>query len=70
MLGNCSLCGKETHSLTMVDDETWVCDDCFEPNYFQCDVCLKYWPYNSVEHFHLKKEKIICEYCKEDYEED
>lgn len=70
MLENCTLCGKETHNLTMVDEETWVCDDCFKENYFQCDECLEYWNYDYVEFFHLKNGKTICENCREDHDDD
>ena len=69
MLETCTICGKKTHGLTMVDEETWVCEDCLEENYFQCDECLEYWSYDYVEFFHLKNGKTICENCREDHDD-
>lgn len=70
MSGTCTICGKETYGLTMVDEETWACEECLEKEYFQCDECLEYWSYDYVEFFHLKNGKTICEYCREDHDDD
>lgn len=68
--GTCTMCEKENCALTIVDEETRVCDECLNENFFLCEDCDEYWDYDYVDFFHLKDGRIVCEYCIEDYDED
>ena len=61
--GICTLCGKEVKQLTIVDEETHVCDECLNSNYTQCDECGEYYLNDSVEMYELEDGRCICEYC-------
>ena len=67
--GTCTECGKENTHLTIVDEVTHVCDECLNSEWFQCDECLDYWNYDYVELFHLKDGRVVCEHCKEDFDD-
>ena len=66
--GICTECGKETE-LTFVTDEDRLCDECLESSFTQCDVCKEYYP-DDLEWFCLKDGRMICEYCREDFDDE
>ena len=68
--GTCTQCGAEDCNLTIINDVDWVCEECLELWYTQCDNCGEYWESSSVEWFVLKDDKMVCEYCAEDYDDD
>ncbi len=68
--GKCTMCGKESTVLTIIDDEERVCAECLEYAFTQCDVCKEYWNDADVEFFCLKDGRLICEHCAEDFDED
>ena len=65
----CAQCGKEAQ-LTIIDEETQVCEECLDTFYTQCDECGEYWDDSYVEFFALKDGRLICEHCAEDLDED
>ena len=65
----CTHCGIEAN-LTIVDDETRVCDKCLDSLFFKCDVCGEYWDDSYVEQHWLKDGRSVCEYCAEDFDEE
>lgn len=67
--GTCTQCGKEA-KLTIIDEETSVCDECLDAFYFRCEVCGDYWDDSYVEQFWLKDGRTICEHCREDFDDD
>lgn len=67
--GTCTMCGKKNTSLTVVDEEAHVCEDCLDNEYIQCEECGEYWLYDAIKFYHLKDEHILCEHCAEDVEE-
>lgn len=67
-IGTCTECGKENCSLTILDDVDWLCDECLDSGYTQCDICGEYWP-DHIE-FTCTDDKIICEHCMEDIDDD
>lgn len=69
LFGTCTKCGKEV-KLTVIDDETSVCEECLDAFYFQCEVCGEYWDDSYVEQFWLKDGRTICEHCREDFDDD
>ncbi len=68
--GVCSCCGKHADSLTMVDDETAVCDDCLENHYVRCDECGEYYSDDGSVEMYDVDGMTVCEYCYEDMEDD
>lgn len=67
--GTCTDCGKENSPLIILDDVVKVCEECLDTNYTQCHICGEYWNDAYIE-FTYTDDKIICEYCMEDLEED
>ena len=65
--GICSCCGKHADTLTMVDDETYVCPHCLDNRYIQCDQCGEYYP-DNVEMYEVNG-MTVCEYCYEEMDE-
>ena len=65
-IGTCTECGKENTSLTILDDVDWLCQECLDSSYTQCDICGEYRP-DHIE-FTYTDDKVICEYCMEDME--
>ena len=68
--GTCTLCGKENCNLTILDDIDRVCDQCLESDFQLCDVCGEYYDPGNVEFFCHIDGRLICEYCKEDFDDD
>lgn len=66
--GICTMCGKEGQ-LTVLDDEDRLCDECLDSSYTQCEECGEYYS-DYVEFFVLKDGRLICEYCREDYDDE
>lgn len=64
------MCGRDNCKLTALDDIDQVCDECLESFFQQCDVCGEYYATDSVDFFCHKDGRIICEYCKEDFDDD
>lgn len=58
-IGTCTQCGKENCSLTIVDEETSVCEECGE-----------YWDDSYVGQFFLKDGRTICEHCRENFDDE
>ena len=70
LIEKCTMCGEETDDITVVDDETRVCPDCLENEFFQCDECGEYWLSDAKESFELVDGRTICSDCAEELEED
>lgn len=66
--GICTECGKEAE-LTFVTDEDRLCDECLDSSFTQCEECGEYYS-DYVEFFVLKDGRLICEYCREEYEDE
>ena len=64
-IGTCSRCEKDNCQLTIIDDVDRVCLDAF---YTQCDDCGEYWEDGYVEFFVTTDDRLICEHCREDYD--
>ena len=65
----CTHCGKDA-TLTVIDDEIQVCDECLDAFFTQCDECGEYWDDSYVEFFETEDGRLICEYCKEESEDE
>ena len=65
-IGTCSECGAENVKVTVIDDETILCDNCMGDDYTECDNCHEYWYADSVNLYYLKDGRTLCEYCAED----
>ena len=68
-IDTCTHCGKEGR-LTIIDEDTQVCDECLDAFFTQCEVCGEYWDDSYVEFFTLKDGRLICEHCREDFEDE
>ena len=68
-IGTCTDCGKENAALIILDNVDWICEECLDSVYTQCDICGEYWPDGVIE-FTYTDDKIICEYCMEDIDEE
>ena len=66
--GPCTMCGKEAE-LTILDDVDRVCDECLDTECTQCGECGEYYS-DHVEFFCLKDGRLICEYCREDFDDE
>ena len=66
--GTCTSCGKEA-KLTILDDVDQLCDECLDSEYTQCQECGEYYP-DHVEFFCLKDGRLICEHCREDFDDE
>ena len=69
-IGTCTDCGKENCKLIVLDDVVRVCEECLETNYTQCDVCGEYWNDAYVEFTVTDDDRLVCEYCMEDMEDE
>ena len=69
-VGTCTSCGKENIQLTIIDDVTSVCAECLDSEYTQCADCGEYCADGYVEFFLTKDDRLICEYCREDYDDE
>ena len=66
----CTHCGKKNCNLTVIDDETSVCEECLDAFYTQCAECGEYWNDSYVEFFTTKDGRLICEHCREDFDDE
>ena len=65
-MGICTECGEETE-ITVIDDETMLCDDCLEElDYIECDNCEEFWLSDAIKFYYLKDGRTLCEHCAED----
>ena len=62
----CTMCGEECEDITVIDDETRVCEDCLEDEFFYCDECGEFWLNDAVEYHTLADGRTICEHCNKD----
>lgn len=69
-IGTCSRCEKDNCQLTIIDDVDRVCDECLDAFYTQCDDCGEYWEDGYVEFFVTADDRLICEHCREDYDDE
>ena len=69
-IGTCTSCGKEGVQLTTIDDLTRLCPECLDSEYTQCDDCGEYWADGYVEFFLTTDDRLICEYCREEYNDE
>lgn len=61
----CTKCGRSGCDLTVIDDETAVCEECLDAYFFLCDECGQYWEDTVTQHW-LKDGSCICDNCIED----
>lgn len=66
----CTHCGNESSNLTVIDDVTRVCNGCLDAFFTQCEECGEYWDDSYVEFFALKDGRLICEHCREDFDDE
>ena len=69
-VGTCTMCGGANRNLTIVDEESHVCEECLDDEYIQCDECKEYWLYDALVFYNLKDGRTLCEHCAEDIDED
>ena len=48
-IGCCTVCGCDDTKVKMVDEATWVCEECLERDYFYCDGCEQFWECDALE---------------------
>lgn len=65
----CTMCGKREEDLTVIDDETRVCEECRDNEFIQCDECQEYWLWDAIKFYVLKDGRTFCEHCGEDLDE-
>lgn len=70
ILGTCTRCKKANCQLTIIDEVDHVCDECLDTFYTQCDDCGEYWEDSYVEFFVTADDRLICEHCRENYDDD
>jgi formylmethanofuran dehydrogenase subunit E len=49
---------------------TRVCYACLDAFFTKCEVCGEYWDDSYVEFFVLKDGRMICEHCREDFDDE
>jgi hypothetical protein len=65
----CTMCGEETDDITVVDDETRVCPDCLEDEFFHCDECGEYWLCDAKDSVELEDGRTVCADCAAELDE-
>lgn len=68
-IGTCTMCGEENCKLTIVDEDSHICEDCIDNEYIHCDACKEYWLWDAIQFYHMKDGRTLCEHCAEDIEE-
>lgn len=72
--GICPSCGRDTTIYYLdegadVGEGLVLCEDCaMEEGWEQCAICGDFYPTDLVE-FTLLDDRMICEYCLEDYQD-
>lgn len=61
----CTKCGAETTDLTVIDDETIVCESCLG-DYTRCDECGEYYDAEVVDMHETSDGRTVCDNCVED----
>ena len=69
-IGNCTRCNKENCAVTIIDDVDRVCAECLDSFFTQCDDCGEYWEDGYVEFYLTQDDRLICEHCRENYDND
>lgn len=70
VFGTCTRCEKDNCQLTIIDDIERVCDECLDTFFTRCDDCGEYWDDSYVEFFVTTDDRLICEHCREDYDDE
>lgn len=66
----CTYCGATNCDIAILDDVTKVCYACLDAFFTKCEVCGEYWDDSYVEFFALKDGRLICEHCREDFDDE
>lgn len=69
IIDTCTRCGKDQCKVTIIDDVDRVCDECLGEHFLQCDDCGEYWELGCIEFFLTTDDRLICEHCREDYDD-
>ena len=70
-MGTCTECGAEDVLITVIDDETMLCEECLDDlDYIECERCHEFWLWDAVKFYELKDGRTICEHCAEALQED
>lgn len=69
-IGDCTRCDKTNCVVNIIDDVDRVCDECLDAFYTQCDDCGEYWEDGYVEFFLTTTDRMICEHCRENYDDE
>lgn len=65
-VGTCTNCGEEDIEVTLIDEETSLCDDCIdELDYIECDECHELWLWDAVKFYHVNDGRTLCQHCAE-----
>ena len=59
----CTMCGEETDDITVIDDETRVCEYCLGNEFIECSECGEYWYYDAIDFYNLTDERTLCIHC-------
>ena len=62
-LDECTMYGKKAETLTIIDDETRVCDECLDTHFFSCVYCGGYWLSDSDVYIETEDGQLICPRC-------
>ena len=69
--GKCSNCGKDNIVVSLIDEETSLCEKCIdELDYIECDECEELWLWDAVKFYNLKDGRTLCENCAEELLDD
>lgn len=64
--GRCSECGTDGYEVTVIDDNTILCDVCLEAyDYIECDGCGEYKLCDRTRFYYLADGRILCGSCAE-----
>lgn len=66
----CTMCENEARHLNVLDNETMVCDACLLSFFDKCAKCGGLWDLFKVKFFTLKDGRLICEHCREGFDDD
>lgn len=69
-VGTCTRCEAENCQLTIIDDMDRVCVECLDSFFTLCDDCGEYWEDDAIEFFVTTDDRLICEHCRENYDDE
>lgn len=69
-IGSCTECGKENTPLMAMNDVDFLCEECVDELYFFCEECQEYYHCDYWESYATKDGRVICENCREDFDDD